>query len=251
MPPVSPTFIGRAFFAVADAARFHGALEDLQASLNPDCGFFAGDNLITWNKSAGWMDDEVFVNAFNAHATTAVERTIAWRSATLAWAVRQALRVDGDLVECGCYQGATARILYDVAGLASSPRKLFLYDLFDGAAGVARHAMPAHGPELEAQVRERFRGLDNVVITQGSVPESFGSAAPEKIAFLHIDMNNADAEIGALDGLFERITPGGVIVLDDYGWTPYRAQLVRERAWFADRGYCVLELPTGQGMVIR
>jgi hypothetical protein len=64
-------------------------------------------------------------------------------------------------------------------------------------------------------------------------------------------MNNAAAEIGALEALFERVSPGGMIVLDDYGYQGYRAQRDAERAWFAARGYDVLELPTSQGVVIR
>ena len=39
-----------------------------------------------------------------------------------------------------------------------------------------------------------------------------------------VDMNDADAELGALEMLFDRISPGGMIVFDDYGWTGYRAQ---------------------------
>lgn len=251
MRSTRPRYIGRSFFSVKDKENFLNARRALFDSLADDCGLFAGDNLITWGKSIGWFQDVPFVEAFNAHAVEPVERTIAWRTVILTWAVRQALRVTGDLVECGCYKGTTARILYDVAGLAGSERRLFLYDLFDGAEGIAKHGMPHHGPNLEAQVRQRFADLANVIITQGSVPESFNQAAPEQIAFLHVDMNNLSAEIGALEALFDRVTTGGIIVLDDYGWAAYEDQMVGERRWFADRGYYVLELPTGQGMVIK
>lgn len=251
MPRKPLRFIGKIFFALKKPREFSGALEGLLDTVNDDCGIFAGDNLITWGKSAGWAADTAFVTAFNAHAKTPMERTIAWRTVTLAWALRQALRVEGDLVECGCYKGTTARILYDVGNLAGSGRRFYLYDLFEGAEGIAKHGMPAHGPELEAEVRARFAGLDNVVITRGRVPESLEAAAPEKIAFMHIDMNNMDAEIGALEALFDRVTPGGVVVLDDFGWIAYYDQMLAERQWFEKRGYPVLELPTGQGMVVK
>ena len=42
-----------------------------------------------------------------------------------------------------------------------------------------------------------------------------------------------------------------MIVLDDYGWSLYRAQKQAEDAFFAERGYLVLELPTGQGLVVK
>ncbi len=65
------------------------------------------------------------------------------------------------------------------------------------------------------------------------------------------DLNNAPAEIGALDRLFDRVSPGGIVLFDDYGWLAYRAQKDAEDPWLAARGYQVLELPTGQGLVFK
>src|SRR5690606_35177127 len=105
--------------------------------------------------------------------------------------------------------------------------------------------------QLYAQVRNRFVDTPNVIVTQGKVPDVLAEVVPEKIAFMHLDMNNAEAEIGALEVLFERMVPGAVMVLDDYGWLAYRQQALAEDPWFAQRGYRVLELPTGQGLVIK
>ena len=88
-------------------------------------------------------------------------------------------------------------------------------------------------------------------VIRGAVPDSFAQGVPERISFLHIDMNSAPPEIAALEYLFDRVSPGGVIVLDDYGYIPYRAQRDAERPWFAERGYDVIELPTSQGLVIK
>lgn len=98
---------------------------------------------------------------------------------------------------------------------------------------------------------QRFADLSNVTVSQGKVPEVLHDVAPEKIAFMHLDLNNADAEIGALEILFDRMVPGAVLILDDYGWLAYRAQKDAEDPWLAQRGYRVLELPTGQGLVIK
>ena len=111
--------------------------------------------------------------------------------------------------------------------------------------------MPAHGKDLYAEVRDRFADLANVTVTQGRVPEILDDIAPETIAFLHLDLNDAKPEMAALTTLFDRVSPGGTIVLDDYGWFAYRAQKEAEDPFFAARGYSVLELPTGQGLVIK
>jgi O-methyltransferase len=83
------------------------------------------------------------------------------------------------------------------------------------------------------------------------VPDSFAEASPKKIAFLHIDMNSEKAEMLALEHLFERVTPGGIIVFDDFGWTCNVNQMTSELAFMKQRGHHVLELPTGQGIVIK
>ena len=111
--------------------------------------------------------------------------------------------------------------------------------------------LPAHSPELFERVRARFQPWNNVSVTRGKVPAILAEVAPDSIAFLHIDMNNADAERGALESLFDRVSPGGMIVLDDYGWTGYRAQKLAADVFMRDHGLLVLELPTGQGLVVK
>ena len=111
--------------------------------------------------------------------------------------------------------------------------------------------MPEHGAGLYEQVKKRFADLPNVTVTKGSVPEVLHTVALEKISFLHLDINSAAAEIGALELLFDRVVPGGVVVLDDYGWIAYREQKAAEDPFFLDRGYRVMELPTGQGLLIK
>ena len=111
--------------------------------------------------------------------------------------------------------------------------------------------MPEHSKELYASVKKRFGSFANVTVTQGKVPDILAEVSPKKIAFMHLDMNNADAEVGALEVLFDRMVPGAVLILDDYGWLGYRAQKLAEDPWFEKRGYRVLELPTGQGLLIK
>jgi O-methyltransferase len=89
-------------------------------------------------------------------------------------------------------------------------------------------------------------------VIQGRVPEVLTEkGSPEAIAFMHIDMNNPAAEIGALDALFERVSPGGIILFDDFCWATARAQYDAETRWFAERNLHILPLPTGQGLFVK
>ncbi|HEV7385676.1 MAG TPA: TylF/MycF/NovP-related O-methyltransferase, partial [Phenylobacterium sp.] len=98
------------------------------------------------------------------------------------------------------------------------------------------------------EVRARFAHFPNIEVHQGRVPEALADGCPEKIAFMHIDLNNSTAEIAALNILYDRISPGGIIILDDFGWASAHLQNEIETAWFAERGLRVLTLPTGQGL---
>ncbi len=65
-------------------------------------------------------------------------------------------------------------------------------------------------------------------------------------------MNNLEGELSVLEILFDLISPGGIIILDDYEWAGvYRLQKIGEGMWFDQKGYRVFPLPTGQGIVIK
>lgn len=244
-------FLTNTFFGVS--ADFIPALQQAANAVRHKMGVFTGDNLFTINRNLSFLDDKPFFEAWERHARTPEEKACIWRMAVLAWAARTALRRDvpGDFVECGCYKGTSARVVCDTVNFASNPRHYYLYDLFDHDPSMPHHAMPEHSKKLYADTVARFADAPNVTVTQGKVPDVLAQAAPDRISFLHLDLNNAQAEIGALEILFDRVSPGGMIVLDDYGWLAYRAQKLAEDPWFQARAYNVLELPTGQGLLIK
>jgi hypothetical protein len=247
-------YFGSAIFKLDDRPRFNRGLNEMISALSAYWrrGIFIGDNLLTFGKNLSFLDDQALMAAIQRHAETDIERSIIWRTAVLVWAARNGLRREGAFVECGCYKGISARIICDVIDFNSSQKDFFLYDVFEYPEGGASFPkLPDIGPTLFDEVKARFADVTRAHIIKGLVPESLIDTAPEQIAFLHIDMNNVAPEIAALDLLFERVVPGGMIVLDDYGYIPYVAQRDAERVWFAQRGYDVLELPTSQGLVIR
>jgi len=216
---------------------------------------FADDNVILFNRSLGFRRDTKFMQALQTNAKTNQERSLVLRLNTMIWAVNQALGIEGDFVECGVYRGFCAGVATDYLDFAKLPRTFYLYDTFEGIPAEFDSESHDH-PVLRAaglyeSVVTRFAKYPNVRIVKGIVPYSFETAAPEKIAFLHIDMNSSKSEIAALDALFDRVSPGGVILFDDYGWVGYTAQQVAEDAWMKERGQVILELPTGQGLVVK
>jgi len=133
----------------------------------------------------------------------------------------------------------------------------WLFDTFEGVpadqmdAGRSITAASYGLPFTFEEVRERFSAYGNITVTKGRVPEIFTQACPDRIAFIHIDLNNAAAEIGALEALYARLSPGGVIVFDDFCWSASAAQFQAEMDWFRARGLTVFPLPTGRGLFVK
>jgi O-methyltransferase len=217
---------------------------------------FANDMLITIDRNMSFYDDTQFMRSFNAAAETAQERSLVWRLHVLAWAGDHCRHLPGDFVECGVFRGFSTAVLAHFLDFGNLPKQWFLYDTF---SGVPEDQLNSHrenpeiyqDPNLHAYVSSRFKKYPNIQVVRGRVPEVLAEHAPASIAFLHIDMNSADAELGALEQLFGRVVPGGMVILDDYGWFYYSEQKHVEDAFFVRAGYRVLELPTGQGLIVK
>jgi O-methyltransferase len=218
-------------------------------------GLFASDCLVTWAKSMGFLADEKFVASLNGLLSnnpqfdTVVVGTV-WRKHLLCWAATQCLSVAGDYVELGCYRGDTVKMVIDYTGFGTTGKGYWLYDLFEND-GTISEQFPGHSADLYKDTVSRFSDLPTVRVFKGQVPASFDQGAPQTIALMHIDMNNAPSERAALEAFYDRVQPGGMIIFDDYGWVQYAAQKATIDEFMGARGKSVLELPTGQGLVIR
>jgi len=246
-------FLSTVFFGV-ELSGFVKGLQGAIGAIGHKDGIYAGDNLFTFGRNLGFLQDEKFVKAWRKTVETNIEEAIVWRVHVVAWAAKSVIsrNIPGDFVECACYKGNTARIVSDYTDFSQlNDRTYYLYDLFEHEPSMVHHSMPEHGVTLYEKVKNKFSDMSNVRVTQGKVPEVLYKIGPQKIAFMHIDLNNAPAEIGALEVLFDRLSPGGILILDDYGWLAYNAQKLAEDPWLSARGYHVLELPTGQGLVFK
>lgn len=242
-------YVGGTWGAIRNEGEFNHHLSSALGNLPAD-GIFCSDNLVAWGRNLGFLEDPAFKDAFERHAANEMEHGIVWRTHVYTWCVKQALRRAGDLVECGCYKGTTVRIACDAVHFRDHKKKFYLYDLFEHHPGMPHHAMPEHGPDLLSKVQARFADLPQIKVVQGRIPEVLTTKAPRKVAFLHLDLNHAAAEVSALEFFWSRMSHGSLILLDDYGWLYYREQMHAADRFFASHGLSVMELPTGQGLVI-
>lgn len=213
-------------------------------------GYHFADNMFVFQRNNSMFRDEEFVDAWEKNIISPSDRTIVWRRYILAMAAYHCNNLEGDFVECGAYEGVGAKTVIDYLG-ESFKKTFWLYDLFEHSEEMLNHAMPSHGHDLFDKVKERFANYENTKILKGFIPDVFNEGCPENIAYLHIDLNQAPAEIACLEALFDKVVPGGIIIFDDYEMFFYRDQKDAEDNWLEKRGYRVFPLPTSQGLVIK
>jgi len=64
-------------------------------------------------------------------------------------------------------------------------------------------------------------------------------------------MNFVEPEKAALEFFWPKMTKGGIVVFDDYGWKQYRIQKESHDRWAIMNGVEILLLPTGQGLLVK
>jgi len=244
------TFMSEIFWGVRDKGLIFGLAKLIFDRVEPGTHF--ADNLLTWGRNNSMLDDDLFVKVLLDNAETDSDRAIMWRRYILATSAYHAVQLDGDFVECGCYTGVGMKTVIDYLGGPEFPRLFWGYDLFERSDDRLHPEGTLHSDDLYGKVVAKFAAYPQVRVLKGKIPDIFAQGMPERISFLHIDLNHADSEIAALEALFDRVVPGGMIILDDYEWAlEYRVQKLDEDDWFEPRGYRVIPLPTGQGMLVK
>jgi hypothetical protein len=247
-------------FGMARAPGFNSfvMLDALQVIEKSALNCFAAPGLLTWDKSLPFLDDKRFMDLVDRHSELLPIPNWHWSLNTVIWAVQQVKDLDGDFLELGVFKGHTTLIVSEYVKFSEWKKNWILFDTFDGIPddqvdpGWEKSNTSAYkGTYSYEEVCERFAHIDNVHVIQGVVPEILIDNVPDRIAFIHMDLNNATAEIAALDFLFDRLVSGGIIIFDDFAWTVARKQYEAEKIWFESRDLRILALPTGQGLFVK
>ncbi len=217
---------------------------------------FAGDNMFISGRTLSFLDDPEFQKCMENHVFGAPYTGMLWRMHILVWAIEQTIGLQGDIAEFGTFRGFKFKFLLDYFSDRLSEKNIYLFDTLVGfdpnqCDGSPNVASELHKVGLYDFVNQQFSSHNNVHIVKGVAPQSLDHVDIATFSMIHVDMNSWQAEIGTLERIWDKITPGGIIVLDDYGFSQHKAQLDKEKPWFADKGCPVLELPTGQGLVIK
>jgi predicted O-methyltransferase YrrM len=168
------------------------------------------------------------------------------RQFVLHQAVRHVVanRIAGDIVECGVWRGGSMMLAaLTLAELQATDRRLALYDTFAGmtppdardveaVSGRAARDLLAAAPRSEDDHLWAIAPLDavkrNLAATGypaaavdycvGDVRETMPTAPERPIALLRLDTDWYESTRATLERLFPLLAPGGILIVDDYGW---------------------------------
>ena len=199
-----------------------------------------------------WNEDREFNKlAKQVEGYTAVVRVRLFMLYQLA---NMAISLDGNVAEAGVYRGGSAKLLAKVFE-RNREKTLFLFDTFSG--------MPETDPLKDIHKKGDFSNTSlqsvqkfladcrNVIIHEGLFSDTFGNVTDETFCFAHIDCDIYQSVKECCEFFYPKMTPGGVMVFDDYGFIscPGAKEAVDE--YFLGKPENPIYLPTGQCVVIK
>jgi O-methyltransferase len=174
----------------------------------------------------------------------------------LAQTLRQAMNLEGDVVECGVFRGGTALLAAKVIHKhAVRQHQLHLFDSFEG--------MPATTPGVDQFRSGDFSRNSAETVAQilspypfvqfhvGFIPKTFEGLRLERVVWAHIDVDLYQSVRDCIGFLYPQMAPGGLMVFDDYGFPSCPGARVAVDEMFASLPEVPLCLPTGQCLIIK
>jgi O-methyltransferase len=169
--------------------------------------------------------------------------------------LRQAVSVAGDVWECGVYKGGTAAMMAAMLHQYAPQKKIYLFDTFEG--------MPDTDPvkdwhkqgdfsDTSLETVSAYVGLkEQCVFRKGFIPDTFKGLETATIAFAHIDVDIYKSISDCLEFIWPRLSVGGFIVFDDYGFPSCPGARAAVDEFFAGKDFFPLCLHTGQALVFK
>jgi hypothetical protein len=166
--------------------------------------------------------------------------------------------VPGDVVECGVWRGGSSMLAaLTLRQEGDHARGVWLYDTFEGMTEPGEQDADPSGTRMadiwdehrgrrddplvcfgaleDVQANMASTGIDagRLHFVKGPVEETIPASVPERIALLRLDTDWYESTRHELHHLWHRLSPNGVLVIDDYGHWAGARQAVDE--FFAGR----------------
>jgi O-methyltransferase len=205
---------------------------------------------------APWQADEDFQRIYQAvRKNTLVD---VWRCYELWTLVGELREVPGAIVEVGVWRGGSGAIMAARAKALDISDPVFLCDTWEGVVKTGEldtYYRDGKHDDTSLETVEALvarLGLDNVELLQGVFPEETGDRIADRtLRLCHVDVDVYQSAKDVFDWAWERLSPGGLAVFDDYGFPacPGVTKFVDEQRGCDDR--LVLHNLNGHGIVVK
>lgn len=199
-----------------------------------------------------YLEDEDFIAYYER-----IMDTGNWHSLDRKYTLDQMLKLvghlAGDIVECGCYKGASAYLM--CRALRGTNALVHLFDSFEGLSSPdsrdgdywVRGALAV----TEDSVHETLKEFDNYRVYKGWIPGRFPEMRVQPVRFLHIDVDLYGPTYDSLTFFYSRLERGAMVLFDDYGFSTCPGAKEAADEFFADKPERIAMLPTGQAFAIK
>jgi O-methyltransferase len=178
--------------------------------------------------------------------------------------------IPGAIVECGVWRGGSMHIVSrTLLAIGDTSRELYLFDTFEGMTPPTDKDLTYDGkPVAELlssrprtakiwavasleDVQQGFEAIpypsERIHFVQGPVESTLPDQAPDQIAILRLDTDWYESTRHELVTLYDRLSPGGILIIDDYG--SYQGARAAIEEFIEETGARLLLLPIGPGRI--
>ncbi len=149
--------------------------------------------------------------------------------------------IPGTIVECGVFKGGSIMLAaLTLLKFEDTDRELYLYDTFKGMTKPTDEDLDMRGEAahdvwkasqrtdynewtyapldfVQKNMNSTHYPPEKIKYVQGPVEETLPEKTPEKIALLRLDTDWYESTYHELIHLYPLLSPGGVLIIDDYG----------------------------------
>jgi len=164
------------------------------------------------------------------------------------------LCIPGDVAEFGVHRGHTAASIDRVLAQDAPDKKLYLFDSYEGMPEISHHLDSAWEPGDLASpvedVQELFADSGRVKIVKGFFSETLSQYPDLRFSFCHVDADLYTSVKECIEYILPRLSPGGIIVFDDYGFRAAAGAKAAIIECLGNLGTNLIPLPTGQAVYL-
>jgi O-methyltransferase len=170
----------------------------------------------------------------------------------LSQLVKLTSHINGDIAECGVFEGASSYLMFD--RIKNTKKKIHLFDSFEGLSSPqsidGKYWKKGNLSISEKIVKENLPNSENILYYKGWIPDKFPMVTGITFSFVHLDVDLYQPTYDSLVFFYPRMEVGGIIICDDYGFDSCPGAKKALDEFFLNKEK-IINSPTGQAFIVK